>query len=370
MTSLLPSTSGPFEISIEASRAEGWQDIDGAVPYITSAKRSPPPSFLPFLVWEYGLGMLTPFVPNLYELLYEGVRWFRVRGTFAAVSKGLSFIGVTATVDPAWHGRIWWNSSQLRFPELPANDTPLLERIEAIARLSLPFRSDFRRGVFAYDVQPVELDASVLDGAHLERESGVPFGATTAIWSFGRTTEVEHTLTEAEGTALGNWIAPPTGSSLKWADMNFLWPTATFPWSANPAAQRRILMAQWFADKEAYLRLRRGDGTVIGYRRCRVARGCSPSVGGIYTHGGLLYSPDASGQQVYLEARTDFGDASGETAEMADIIISGTRAAGVPEGKLWLDAGELSGGVAIAPKPISVALRETVRDQFKFLLRF
>ncbi|MBB4066278.1 phage tail protein [Gellertiella hungarica] len=370
MNTLLPASSGVFEKAFEQALGERWEQLHEAVPLVVSAKEVPLPSFIPFLAWEFGLGMLTPYVPNLYELIYEGVRWFRLRGTYAGVEKGLSFINVTAALEPAWHGRAWWNSNQLRLSELPGSDTPALERIEGVTKLSLPFRSDFRRGVFGYDVQPVELDASPLDGAHVERESGVAYGTTTAIWSFGRTTELEHTLTEAEGTALGNWIVPPTSASLRWADMHFRWSTALLSWSANPAAQRRILMAQWFAGKDAYLRLRRGDGSVIGYRRCRIICGCSPSASGFYSHGGALYSPDESGQRVYIEARTDFGDAPREFAEMADIILSGTRAVGVPKGKLWLEAGELSGGVAIASKPIAVPLRETVRDQFKLMLRF
>lgn len=370
MNTLLPASSGVFEKAFEQALGERWEQLHEAVPLVVSAKEVPLPSFIPFLVWEFGLGMLTPYVPNLYELIYEGVRWFRLRGTYAGVEKGLSFINVTAALEPAWHGRAWWNSNQLRLSELPGSDTPALERIEGVTKLSLPFRSDFRRGVFGYDVQPVELDASPLDGAHVDRESGVAYGTTTAIWSFGRTTELEHTLTEAEGTALGNWVAPPTGASLKWGDMQFAWATASFPWSANPATQRRVLMAQWFAGRQAYLRLRRGDGTVIGYRRCRVVCGCSPEAGGVYSHGGTFYSPSENGQQVYFEARTDFGDASGETASMVDLIISGSPAAGVPGGRLWLSPNELTGGIAIAAKPVSIPLRETVRDQFKFMLRF
>lgn len=213
MTSLILDPTDLFEKTIESSHAERWTRMGAAVPSITTAKESPPPSFLPYLVYEYGLGMLTPYVTNLYDVIDAGIRWHRLRGTYAGVALGLSFVGITATVEPAWHGRAWWNSAQLRFPSLPADDTPLLGSIEGIAGLSLPFRSDFRRGVFEYDIPPIEADGAMLDGSLIEEESGIRLVDGGTIWSFGRTAEFEHTLTQAEGAAIGNWIDfPPAGS--------------------------------------------------------------------------------------------------------------------------------------------------------------
>lgn len=370
MTTLLPSSSGHFEVALEASRAVAWQELESAVPFITSAKRNPPPSYLPFLVWEYGLGMLTPYIPNLYELLDEGVRWLRVRGTYAAVSQGLSFVGVTATVEPAWQGRAWWNSSQLRFSSLPENDEPLLDRIEAITRLSLPFRSDLRRGVFQYDVPAMECDARVLDGSHLERESGVRLHEGGTVWSFGRTAEFEHTLTEAEGLALGNWIVPPVAAGLKWADMQFKWATAQFRWADNPATQRRVLMARWFDNEVLHLKLRRADGSVIGYRRCRIVRACAIAANGAYRHASQTYAPEDNGQVVYVEAMTGFADAADEAVASVELVAFATLTPVTPSGRLWLEHDEVSGGVPFAAKAVQRDLRKTVRDQFKFLLRF
>lgn len=185
-----------------------------AVPYITTMKDNPPPAALPFLVYEFGLGMLTPYVANLYDLLDgRGIQWLRVRGTYEAIDRGLTFLGIAGTMEPAWHGRVWWNSSQLRFDALPANDSPLLARVEGITRLSLPFRSDLRRGVFDYDIPPAEADGTLLDGSLIEEESGIRLVDDGTIWSFGRSVEFEHTLTQAEGEAIGNWIDfPPAGA--------------------------------------------------------------------------------------------------------------------------------------------------------------
>lgn len=385
MTSLLPSTSGTFEISIEASRAAGWQEINGAVPFITSAKLSPPPSFLPFLVWEYGLGMLTPYVPNLYDLIYEGVRWFRIRGTYAGVAKGLGFIGVTAALEPAWHGRAWWNSSQLRFPVLPATDTPLLERIEAITRLSLPFRSDLRRGVHQYDVPPAEADGTLLDGSHLDCESGIRISEGGTVWSFGRTTEIEHTLTQLEGLAIGNWLPVVSGAGLAWSEMNFPWSTATFSWADDSVALRRAALATWFNNRALYLALMDADGDVIGYRRVKSAHAVAPAFDGIFSFGGQRYTKSAAGEVAYVEAMTDFGDVDGIEARSVCLIANLMIGRAVPPGRLWLRPDEVelpqsmnigrlwmgaTGFPSFAKANVTIPLRKTVRERFKFLVRF
>lgn len=368
--SLLPSSAEPFELAVEETHRGRWDSMNAAVPAITTAKENPPPSFLPFLVWEYGLGMLTPYVGNLYNLINEGVAWERVRGTYAGVRRGLAFINVTATVEPAWHGRVWWNSAQLRFPELPANDNPLLENIEGITRLSLPFRSDLRRGVFQYDVPAAEADGTALDEAHLEEESGIRLKAGGTLWSFGRTTEFDHLLTEEEGTLIGNWLEIPDEGGIPWVSMTYPWVTATFKWADNPEAQRRSLMAAWFEDREIFVAFRDADDEVIGYRRARACRPVTPIFGGVYSLAGQPYAPQSGGQRVYLEAMTDFEENFDVTATSIALIANANRASGVPAGRLWLAPSELSGGQAFAEKAVSIPLRKTVRERIKFIVRF
>lgn len=371
MTSLILDPSDLFEKTIESSHAERWTRMGAAVPSITTAKEEPPPSFLPYLVYEYGLGMLTPYVTNLYDVIDAGIRWHRLRGTYAGVALGLSFVGITATVEPAWHGRAWWNSAQLRFPSLPANDTPLLGAIEGITGLSLPFRSDFRRGVFEYDIPPAEADGTMLDEAHIEEESGIRLHASGALWSFGRTAEFDHLLNEAEGTAIGNWIEiPEEGGGIPWITMTYPWTTATFLWSANADAQRRSLMAAWFLGREIYVAFRDADGETIGYRRAKACRPVASDFDGPYAVAGQQYSPASGGQRVYIEAMTDFEDAFEVTASSVALVANATRAPGVPAGQLWLAAEELIGGDAFAQKTVSIPLRKTVRDRVKFIVRF
>ncbi|CAH0339570.1 phage tail protein [Rhizobium sp. CECT 9324] len=372
MTSLQPESADIYELVAEESRTERWAALKAAVPAIRTGKRiSPAPDVLPFLVFEDGLGMLTPYVSNVYELLDgRGRRWLSVRGTYEAIARGLAFLDLAGTVESAWHGRVWWNSSQIRFAALPANDNPLLDRIEGITRLSLAQRSDLRRGVFDYDVGPLLADGARLDNSLLEHESGTRLRADGTLWSFGRTTEVEHTLTEAEGLAIGNWIELPDEDGLPWIEMTYPWVTADFAWGDSPAIQRRALMAAWFAARTFYLRLKDGAGDVVGYRRCRACHPVSPVLGGPYQIDGQGYQPASGGQQVYIEAMTGFNDADGIQAETAELISGATLAAGIPSGQLWLEPDDMIAGTAFATTAISIPLRKTVRDRFKFLVRF
>lgn len=372
MTSLLPASSDIYERAIEQSRLARWAELKAAVPAIRTGKRiSPAPDVLPFLVFEDGLGMLTPFVGNIYELLDgRGRAWMRKRGTPLAITRGLAFLGLTAAIEPADHRRVWWNSVQLRFPVLPANDDPLLERIDGIIRLSKPFRSDFRRGVHQYDVGPAIGNTSRLNNSLLERESGVRLKADGPLWSFGRTTEIAHTLTEAEGMAIGNWLDIPEEGGLAWIDMDYPWVTADFAWADDPVTQRAKLMAAWFAPRSFYLRLKDAAGDVIGYRRCRSHRPVVQAVSGPYRFGNASYSPASNGQLVYIEAMTQFDDAGGVEARSVALVAGVSLATGVKPGKLWLAPEDVTAAIPFAETPVSLPLRTTVRERFKFLVRF
>jgi len=374
--SILPQNSTSMERAIEAVIANP-DVLSTAAGLMTSAKLgSPPPSYLPFLIEEYGLGELTPFVPNLYNLIREGIAWQRVRGTPSAITRGLSWLGYVATLEEAWPDRKFWNSFQLRFTTLPAKDDPDLERIEGIADLSVARRSKFRRGVFRYDVGAIETDTQRLDNAILDFESGIRATDGTivfpegAIWSFGRTTEIDHVLTEAEGMAIGNWIAPIEDGVLPWVNMDFPWIGFVAPWAATPEEQRRSNLAGWFAGKIAYAVLRDGLGQIIGLRRGRAVHPVRAQFDGRYTINGSSYNPQIGGNAVYFEAMTQFADADNVEANQVSLLIGATLAAGVPAGKLWLQPSDIIGGNEIAITPITIPLRKTVREQFKFLLRF
>lgn len=368
-SALLPVESTKWERATADAMAPS-DDIASAIRAMRGFKYSAPrPSMLPFLVWEYGLGELTPYVPNLYQLIDQGVRWQRVRGTVSAVAIGLAWIGYTADLEETWSGRRWWNSFQLRFRTLPADDNPDLERIEGITTLSVSKRSDLRRGVYFYDVEPMELDEGRLDGTMLDHESGIAVTQVGTIWSFGRLHEFEHTLTEAEGVALGMWLEPTHETPLLWADMDILWDEANFLWADEPAAQRAAILANWFAGRTGYVRLSNEHG-VIGYRRCRSGHVIRAAMSGPLTFDGVPYEPAAGAGLFMAEALTQFDDADGQTCTELALIFDGAPAPGVKPGRQWLAPEQFIGGTPVAVQTVSIPLRRTVREQIKFLMRF
>ena len=387
-SSLLPTNATPWEQAM----ADAMPISQVALSAVGAMRRikyvSPRPSMLPFLVWEYGLGELTPYVPNLYNLIDEGVHWQRLRGTVSAVAIGLAWIGYAAEVEPAWTGRRWWNSFQLRFDALPAQDAPDLERIEGIAALSVPKRSQLRRGVFGYDVGALQANHSRWNRSLWNFESGIAATPANTLWSFGRTYEFEHLLTREEGLAIGNWIEIPEPDDVQFGDGNWidpsdqnggiswgeldslLWVDADFLWDSGVDDQRRLALVAWFATRTLYMRFERGDNSAIGFRRCRAVRPVRASVGGSYRFQGGTYAALGSAEELYVEAMTGFGDAENEDCSAVSLIAGGAPAAGVGPGRLWLEPDELIGGVAFATKAVSIPLRRTVREQVKILMRF
>ncbi|WP_375685366.1 phage tail protein [Bartonella sp. TT110JLCBS] len=367
LSSLLPPNSSLFERCFAEAMALDLH-VKTALEEIPRAKFiTRPPSWLPFLIDEYGLQELTPYFSNLYDLIDQGLAWQNIRGSLEAIEIGLEWLGISARFQPAWTGRAWWNSFQLDFDQLPERKS--LEAIEAITDLSKSLRSDFRRGTYGYDVQAVECNMSRFDDSMLEYESGVHLTAGDTLFSFGRTTEINHTLTREEGRLIGNWI-DDGDEELSWNQIDYPWDLANFPWCSVKKHERDILMAEWFQNRPLYLALRDENNTLIGYRRCNIVQPVEQVLEGVYNHCGNRFNPSTTGTLLFLAARTDFEDVEDKQAAAVSLLVHGCLAQQTPLGKLWLGADELNGGVEILKTPINIPLRADVREQFKILLRF
>lgn len=366
---LLPRNATKLELLFSevgdplATLAERFDDI-------RAADINTPPQFLPWLVWEYGLGELSPYLPNLTDLISEGLRWQRVRGTPAAVYRALGWLGYGGTVFDNQARRRRWNRYQIRLSRVRDNDLPDLPRINGVADLSPPFRSQFFRGFRDYDIPPSEGSWTRGSASLGSNYSGVRIEAGKAKWSFGRTYDATLTLTETPLRALGIWL-PVVASGGTWASDGRLWATANVPW-AYPAVQARYTaLATSLAAKAAYVQFRTAGGAVIGYARATSRPVRAVVSGGDYVFGASRYTADAGEYSaVVIRARTGFGDGNGQTAATMRLVFDPVLAPGVGPGKPWLSAAEASGGVALDPVNVSIPFGLTVREHARFLVNF
>lgn len=180
---LLPRNASLFEQEMSKatdSLARLGSPADG----LRAFKTDPDDFLLPWLLWEYGLSELLPYLPEPRQAIRDGLRWQRLRGTPAALATALSWVGATATVEQEPPG--------IHFAEFQLNPGKVLDSDEAIAhlialaRLSAPARSRLSRITHGFDRRRFVLDESALGGALLSDHSGVFWRDGQTRLSFGR----------------------------------------------------------------------------------------------------------------------------------------------------------------------------------------
>lgn len=356
----------PFERVLEKA-TDPYAPLDAPITALHGLKlNNPPASFLPYLVWEYGLGELQPYVPNLFELIREGIAWQRVRGTPAAVRRGVGWLGYTISLEEAATRWRWWNHFQLELDRVRDDELDLIS-IDGVARLSVPLRSDFWRGFHGYDVRALEGDENRFDETMWDDDSGVVIPGAAAKWSFGRPIYIVHDMAQAELEALGVWMEPIEGDDLTWGDF----PWGDFPWSADGALARSSSMLQATGPGPAWAVFKDAAGEVLFYRRC-IRRPVVETLAGVYRVGASRFDPTSVATRfLYVEALTDFGEGHGSTAASVGFVLSATPGAGHKPGLQHLPPGALEpAGPVVAETPISIEFGRTVRERVACLLRF
>lgn len=367
-TRLLPgNATKPMLAAAEAN--DPFARLAGAYDSITYRYRNPSPDIMPFVVWQLGLGELSPFLPNLYSLVPQGVQWQRVRGTPKALELGLGWLGYQQTLHEDPVRRRKWNRFQLELDRVRDADLPDLRGINGIADLSPPARSVFYRGFKGYDVRACETSRSRLSATMLSSHSGVRIETGKAKWSFGRPFNGDALLGQTELTAIGEWT-PAVSESELWVNANYLWADADFPWAVPAAISRRNTIANGLAARTALVRFSAAGGAIIGYRRA-IVRPARPDPAGEYLVGSQRWKAYPSDPlAVVVQARTGFGDGNGQTAATMSVLFNPTIAVGVPAGQAWLTPGQVSGGYAVATTNVSITFGLTVRELCRFTLRF
>jgi hypothetical protein len=180
--SLLPPGATTFERAIEAATA-----LDARAPAIrpnARAKLDGFDPFVPWLIWEYGLGDILPYLSDPQRALREGIRWQRLRGTPEALRLAFSWRDLDGVQvfqeEPGQHFAAF---------QIDTNAVPQLEDIDdliALARLSAPARSRLARIFHGYDLRRIKLDDTRLGDGLLSDYSGVRHTDGQTRLSFGR----------------------------------------------------------------------------------------------------------------------------------------------------------------------------------------
>ncbi|MFD2676081.1 phage tail protein [Camelimonas lactis] len=371
MHSLLPpEISTPIDLALEQALRPDKQPLEDAITRLRGVKLiNQPPSLLPWLVLDYGLSELTPYVPNLYDLIEQGPRWQRLRGTPAAVAMGLGWVGYAAAIEHFPWYRAHWNWNHLALTRVRDSEADL-PAIEGITQLSLPLRSVMWRGFSGYDVRAMEYSRHRWSQSRYSSHSGVRIGGQ-AKWSFGRRYESDHTLTDAELQALGVWLAPVDDEPLTWSDV----PWGDVPWTSSAIVARSVAMLDALRPQmdaaPGWAVFRDAAGDIIGYRRLRARHAVAPAMTGPYRIGGTPYALQASqATQIYVEAMTDFGDGDGQTAATVAFVLAATPLAPHKPGAPWLPAGAIAAAPEVGSQPVNIPFGRTVRERVCAILRF
>jgi P2-related tail formation protein len=176
-----------------------------AVPVIRTAKRiNIPDSVVPWLIWEYGLGEILPYLPDMRQALAQGIAWQRIRGTPQSITLALSWIGITGLVEESEANTYRWAEYQLGL-SAPTQGDAIIDQIAGVTRISNPVRSRLQRIYAVYDLRRAVYDqCSWSDGSIYSDHSGVRPRPDWPQISYGQftthlveeATQAYHSLTE------------------------------------------------------------------------------------------------------------------------------------------------------------------------------
>ena len=368
---LLPPNATPFERAISLA-ADPYERIDEGVTASRGIKLVDVPStILPYLVHEFGLGAITPYLPDYASVVERGIRWQRLLGTPAAITEAFSWLEYAYQLEEMPTRRTRWHLFQAKLDRFPGDEDDL-DPLETLAHLSEPARSEFWRGFHNYDVRELEWAYSTWAGGMWSDCSGIRLHEGGAKWSFGRTFEPSagvHEMTEGELTDIGIWLE---GGDAPQGWGAFPWTTEGVGWLPIGAGARATIIVTGLLARTCWIGLYDAEDAPIGFRKARAWHAVEPNVAGEYQVGTSRYKVGAySAGRVYVEALTGFGEGYGETVARWSVTIDGALPVGAPAGTGWLGGDTLDGGVEVGSFAISPAerLEQMARDTFRAILR-
>lgn len=157
------------------------------VALVRTAKEVLPDGWPMFLVWEYGLEELLPYLPDPRVVLVTGLQWQRIKGTPASLRMALAWLGLDAAVveQEVPTGRHWFEY-QIDPGTIPSRAQ--LVNIVGLARLSAPVGTRLSRLYHGYDLRRAVYDETAWsDGSLYSDHSGIYDPVLGVDLSFGRT---------------------------------------------------------------------------------------------------------------------------------------------------------------------------------------
>ncbi len=209
---LLPSNATDLERALSLSM-DPMARLGPGIDDLRGFKFDPADPLLPWLIWEYGLGELLPYLIDPRRAIAEGILWQRLRGTPKALEVALSWVDTIVTVEQEPPG-VHYAEFQID-PGRVIDDDEWIERVLAIVQLSAPARSRLSRMYHGYDLRRFMLDTDMLGDALLSDNSGVIWwGDGYTKLSFGRSREEAAVL----GSVVESAFVPIRAAGVKYGD--------------------------------------------------------------------------------------------------------------------------------------------------------
>ena len=155
---LLPPNSTQLERDL--SRAVSFiPKLERGARRIRTAKRVDiPDDVLPWLIYEYGLGDISGYHPDLLTAIIEGIAWQRIRGTPASILTAIGWLGYVPEIDEEEerNSGLWANYHLGFAPQPPVEDD--LSHVYFLATQSNPARTKTQRIFSNWDFRLLRWD--------------------------------------------------------------------------------------------------------------------------------------------------------------------------------------------------------------------
>ena len=167
---LLPPNATPAELALEQALRPG-EDVVAGTDMVRTAKETVPDGWPYFLVWEYGLEELMPYLGDPRDILEQGLQWQRIKGTPDSIRMAHGWLQLDSTLEEETPTGAHWFEYQIDPGKVPARTE--LVNLVGLARLSAPVGTRLSRVFHGYDLRRAIWDETAWsDGSLYSDHSG------------------------------------------------------------------------------------------------------------------------------------------------------------------------------------------------------